>query len=258
MPPTDILQAIEEFWRSQRQGVYFPPQWEDRLTLHEAYQVQLGLMERHITEGARQVGWKVGLTALAIQKQFKVHEPVFGYLLDSAPHEDGVRFSIDELISPGIENEICVTLGTDLVGPGVTQEQAFEASATVRPALEIVERRGNLTRHLAIALADNGQQKAIVLGKETPLGPEVVDLATVTVKVLVNGQQMATGTGEDVMGHPMRSVAWLANKVAEFGRHLRAGDLIMTGSFTQQFSMSRGDSATASFDPLGSVSASFD
>ncbi len=257
MPPLDIPQVVEEFWLSQRQGVYFPPQWEDRLTLDEGYQVQLGLMERNIAEGARQVGWKVGLTAVAIQEQFQVHEPVFGYLLDSAPHETGVRFAMDELISPGVENELCVTLGSDLTGPGVTQEQALEASATVRPALEIVERRGNLTRHLGIALADNGQQKAIVLGQETPLGPGVADLGTVTVKVLVNGELMATGRGEDVMGHPMRSVAWLANKVAEFGRHLRAGDLIMTGSFTQQFSMSRGYSVTASFDPLGSVSASF-
>ena len=106
-------------------------------------------------------------------------------------------------------------------------------------------------------MADNGQQKAVVLGQETLLHPGDMDLATVTVKVVVNGEQVAEGMGRDVLGHPMRSVAWLANKVTEYGRRLRAGDLIMTGSFTQQFSMKRGDSVTASFDPLGSVSASF-
>jgi 2-keto-4-pentenoate hydratase len=257
MPPIDIAQAVEEFWRSQQKGVYFPPQWVDRLTLHQAYQVQLGLMDRRIAEGANQIGWKVGLTSEPIQKQFHVHEPVFGYLMDTAPHDDGTCFVFDDLIVPGVENELCVTMGTDLPGPGVTPEQALEAAASVRPALEIVERRGNLTRHLALAMADNGQQKAVVLGQETPLHPGDLDLASVTVKVLVNGEQVAEGMGKDVLGHPMRSVAWLANKLSEFDRHLRAGDLIMSGSFTQQFSMNKGDSVTAGFDPLGSVSASF-
>jgi 2-keto-4-pentenoate hydratase len=253
----DIAQAVEEFWRSREGGVYFPPEWEDRLTVDDAYYVQLGMMERHVALGARHVGWKVGLTAEPIQRQFRLDEPVFGYLLDEAPHPDGASFRFDELISPGVENEICMTMGSDLSGPIVTEDDALAAVALVQPSLEITEARGDFTRHLPLALADNAQQKAIVQGRPTPLGPGELDLRKVRVAVSINGEQVAEGVGESVMGHPIRSVVWLANKLAAYGRRLEAGQLIMSGSLTRQLPVSRGDTLIARFEPLGSVGASF-
>ena len=64
-------------WSDWQRGVHFPPGWKD-LDIDDAYRIQLGLVARRCTGGVRQVGWKVGLTAKAIQDQFNVHEPVFG------------------------------------------------------------------------------------------------------------------------------------------------------------------------------------
>ncbi len=82
---------IEAFWQARQQGIYFPPACFGKLTLEEAYAVQLGLIERRCAAGERQIGWKVGLTAPAIQQQFGFHEPVFGCVLDSKPSGHGSR-----------------------------------------------------------------------------------------------------------------------------------------------------------------------
>ncbi|HEX2943498.1 MAG TPA: hypothetical protein VHO91_20760, partial [Rhodopila sp.] len=76
---------IAAFWQARQQGVFFPPDHYGKLNLDQAYRVQLGLIARRCAAGERQIGWKVGLTAPAIQAQFGFHEPVFGCVLDSHP-----------------------------------------------------------------------------------------------------------------------------------------------------------------------------
>ena len=123
-------------------------------------------MARRLAAGERQIGWKVGLTSKAIQQQFNVHEPVFGCILEAEP--SGHVFEPGDLISPGFENELCLRLGKDLAGT-ITPEEARAAIDVVYPSLEIIETRGNLTEQLALALADNAQQKTVILGSPVTL-----------------------------------------------------------------------------------------
>jgi 2-keto-4-pentenoate hydratase len=250
MPSFDASAAIESFWSSRARGEWFPGAWQDKLTTGQAYEVLFGLMARRLAAGERQIGWKVGLTSAAIQQQFNVHEPVFGCILESRP--SGHSFSPADLISPGFENELCLRLGKDLSGT-VTRNQARDAIDAVYPSLEIIETRGNLTEQLALALADNAQQKTVILGAPVPLP---ADLETIAVRVVINGETAATGTGDAVLGNPLNSVVWLAAKLAEFGRSLKAGDIIMSGSFTRQFPINPGDKIRADFSGVGVVETS--
>jgi 2-keto-4-pentenoate hydratase len=84
-----------------------------------------------------------------------------------------------------------------------------------------------------------------------------LDLAAVTVDVSVNGAHQERARGAEVLGSPVASVAWLANKLAQYGRRLEAGQRIMSGSFTRQYGLARGDRVEARFDPVGTVSADF-
>src|SRR5690349_4400137 len=155
----DIDKAIEDFWQARLDGIYFPPAWYDRLSLDEACQVQLGVLRRLVASGAEHIGWKVGLTAEAIQRQFRVHEPVFGFLLADGVHTSPAHLQLDSLIRPGIENEICVTIGDKLRGPGVDEASARNAVRSVRAAMELIETRGPFTEQLAVAIGENVQQK---------------------------------------------------------------------------------------------------
>jgi 2-keto-4-pentenoate hydratase len=104
-------------------------------------------------------------------------------------------------------------------------------------------------------LADNAQQKAFVTGPTTPLG--VVDLAAVKLELSVNGLVQERALGEEVLGSPVASIAWLANKLAQFGRRLEAGTRVMSGSFTKQYNVNPNDVVEARFEPIGLVSAEF-
>src|SRR2546428_713524 len=146
MDATALARAIDEFWRERGRGVYFPPAWENRLELDDAYRIQLALVARRCTGGVSHVGWKVGLTAKAIQEQFKVHEPVFGCLLSEGRIASGHVFRHADLIAPGFENEICVVLGRDLAGAELSVAEVARAVDRAHPALELIATGGDRVR----------------------------------------------------------------------------------------------------------------
>ena len=251
MDERELAAAAAEFEAARARGEYFPTAWFDRLSLDDAYRLQLALIDRR---GDKRIGWKVGLTSRAIQQQFEVHEPVFGCLLANGKLASGHVFRRDELIAPGFENELCIVMGADLA-PDATPADVAAAIARVHPAFEIIETRGDLTRQLALALADNAQQKGFVLGPAVERAA-LPALDKVTVSVRINDIEVATGDGSAVLGHPYNSVTWLAAKLAQFGERVKAGDWIMSGSFTRQFPLAKGDRIEAVFAGIGTVTAS--
>ena len=110
---------------------------------------------------------------------------------------------------------------------------------------------------LALAMADNAQQKAFVTGEAVPLEAALA-LASSTVEVRFGGAVRDRASGAEVMGGPEHSIAWLANKLAEFDLALEAGMRVMSGSFTRQYRVERGDEVVAAFEPFGAVRARFD
>jgi len=79
------------------------------------------------------------------------------------------------------------------------------------------------------------------------------------VAVDVNATVIDQAAGAEVMGGGgFLSVQWLANKLAEFGRALEPGMLVMSGSFTRQYPIAQGDRIESRFTPFGTVTATFD
>jgi 2-keto-4-pentenoate hydratase len=253
MEESEIAAAAQAFDAARARGEYFPRAWFGRLGLDDAYRILLARVARNRGEGARRIGWKIGLTAPAIQQQFGVHEPVFACLLAEGLCKSGHVFRRDTLIEPGFENELCIVLDRDLAADATPADVAA-AVARVHPAFEIIETRGDFTHELALALTDNGQQKAFVLGEGVDRDA-LPELSAVTVRVRINGAEAAVATGDAVLGHPYNAVAWLAAKLAPFGERVRAGDYVMSGSFTRQFPLARGDRIEAAFGGIGSVTA---
>jgi 2-keto-4-pentenoate hydratase len=246
----DLPRAVEEFWTARGRGEYFPAGYFDRLSLDEAYRIQLALVDRRCAQGERQIGWKVGLTSKAIQEQFGFHEPCFGCILETQP--SGHRFAAGELIRPGFETELCMRLGKPLAGE-VSLQEVSAAVAAVYPAFEITETRGD-PGQIALMLADNAQQRSVILGEPIELTP-ALRLDEVEARVELNGNVVATGIGAAVLDDPLNSVVWLARKLGEYGRSLRAGEVVMTGSLVRQFPLAAGDRAWANFSGIGTVEA---
>ena len=130
-------------------------------------------------------------------------------------------------------------------------QEVQAAVAFVHPSFEITETRGD-PGQIALMLADNAQQRSVILGEPVPLAPGQ-RLDQVEARVELNGNVVATGIGAAVLDHPLNSVVWLARKLGDYGRGLRAGDVVMTGSLVRQFPLAPGDRASASFSGVGMV-----
>ncbi len=253
---------IDLVWDNAQRGIYYPESLNGKLTLDDSYRVNLAITQRRVAQGEKQAGWKVGVTAKAMQQQMGVHQPVFGVLFKSAHRDSGVKLNFADLIEPSVENELCITMGKTLRGPGVTMEQTRAAIASVAPALEIVERRGVFS-DLPLAMADNAQQKhfvtaqAMVYEQAASGWPRAMRLSEASVEVFLNGLTQEMASGAEVMGDPAASVMWLANKLAEFDLALEAGMRVMSGSFTKQYRIKHGDRIESRFIPFGTVSVDF-
>ena len=252
----DIEHAADALWTGIKMRRHMPEEWSGKLTLAQGFAVQLAVLERRMQAGERHAGWKVGLTSAAMRLQQGVVEPCFGYLLQSGEIPSGATLPYAGLINPGIENELCITMGDTLKGPDVTLKEALQAIGSIQPALELVEVRGNFSADLPLAMADNAQQYGFIIGEPVAFDPSI-ELEQVSVDVRFNDASQITATGKEVMGNPANSLVWLAGKLHEYGLSLEAGMTVMSGSFTRQFSIQPNDVVESRFSSFGAVRVRF-
>lgn len=250
--------AARILFDSAMKGVYFPQALRGRLSTEAGYRTQQAVLSLYLASGDEQAGWKIGATAPAVRAQFKTDAPVFGYLLGSRGFASGLSFSFADMINPAIEAELCFTLGKSLKGPGVTAGTVADAVASVAPAFEIIELRGDMAADLALGIADDVSQWGWVTGAEVRPYPRNLDLGQVRAEIRRNGEVVVDALGRDAIDNQLESIAWLANEAARYGATLKVGHRILSGSFSRPLPISRGDRWETRFSGIGSVSARFD
>lgn len=228
------------------------------LSVSDAYQIQLEVIDNKIKEGHEVIGKKVGLTSAAMQQMLGVDEPDYGHLLDYMKVADGEKVKISDFISPKVEAEIGFILERDLVGPNVNYLDVLMATKYVVPTIEIIDSRiTDWKIKLVDTVADNGSSARVVIGNKLST-IEGFDLRSQGMLFYKNDELVGTGAGAAALGHPAQAVAWLANKLHEFGIHLKAGELILPGALSGAISVNEGDTISAHFGPLGTVSVTFE
>ncbi|MEO6204071.1 MAG: 2-keto-4-pentenoate hydratase [Mycobacteriales bacterium] len=223
----------------------------------DAYEIQLRNIRRRIDAGATVLGHKVGLSSLAMQQMMGVDEPDYGHLLDDMLLSEDQPVQAGRFLLPRVEVEVGFVLGADLPGEGCTVDDVLRATDYVVPAIELIDSRiADWKIGLFDTIADNASSAGLVLGRERRK-PDELDLTAIEATLSRNGEQVATGTSDAVLGNPAIAVAWLAQKVASFGVRLKAGHVILPGSCTRAYDVTAGDSVVATFAGLGTVSVAF-
>jgi 2-keto-4-pentenoate hydratase len=224
----------------------------------DAYEIQLINIRQRVAEGARIVGHKVGLSSLAMQKMMNVDEPDYGHLLDDMEVFEDVPVVAGRFLYPRVEVEVGFILADDLPGEGCTEDDVLAATAAFAPSIELIDTRiTNWNIKLCDTIADNASSAGWVLGKER-VSPKDIDIKAIPAVLRCNGEVVAEGRSDAVLGNPVTAVAWLARKVDQFGVRLRAGDIVLPGSCTRAIDARPGDDFVADFDGLGSVHLSFE
>jgi len=223
------------------------------LTLEQGFEIQLALRKRHLKEGARLVGAKLGLTSRAKQAQMGLAAPVHGFLTDAMRLETGEPLVVAALGQPRVEPEIAFVMGRDVSGPAVTATEVLAATEAVCPALEILDSRyPDYKFTLADVVADNTSAGRFVLGT-TLTAPSGIDLRLVGCVFERNGALAGTAAGAASLGHPAVAVAALVRELAARGEGLPAGAVVMSGGLTEAVPVSAGDVIGVRFDRLGAV-----
>jgi 2-keto-4-pentenoate hydratase len=258
MDDAQLKDIADRLNRAERDRVAIdPPAASAKLSVADAYRIQMINVDRRLAAGRKIVGGKVGLTSAAMQKMMGVNEPDFGHLFDDMILKSGAECLVATLMLPRVEPEIAFVLSRELHGPGVMREDVLAATKYVTPALEIIDTRiRDWKIALADTIADNASSGRVVLGKQE-MPPRQFDLASVAMKLEKNGALVEEGVGSAVLGHPAEPVAWLANKLAEFGQSLAANSIVIPGALCRALPVAAGDAIAASFGPLGSVSVRF-
>lgn len=222
----------------------------------DAYKVQLLNVERRIKEGDKIAGKKIGLTSLPMQQMFDVNEPDYGHIFKDLEFANG-KMSRSSFLQPKVEGEIAFVLKEDLVGPNITAEQVIEKTEYIIAAIEVVDSRiEDWKIKLVDTVADNASFGGYCLGN-IRIDPKKVDMKNIKMNLYKNGELINTGMGKDVLGDPAYCVAWLANKMNEFGITLKKGEVILSGALSAALVAEKGDSFEAQFTELGTVRCSF-
>lgn len=233
------------------------------MTIEDAYSIQSAWVARKLENGRQVRGHKVGLTSRAMQLASNIDEPDFGVLLDDMFYHDGAAVPHSRFIVPRIEVELAFILARDLTGPGITLTDVYDATSYVIPALEIIDARFHqvdpetgTTHKVLDTISDNAANAAIVLGGR-PVRPCDVDLRWVGATFARNGIVEETGLAAGVLNHPGNGVVWLANRLGSLGVPLKAGQVVLSGSFTRPVNASAGDVFCADYGQLGTINCRF-
>ena len=257
----DVRRTVADALRdaeSERRPV--PPlreTWPD-LDVVDAYEVQLINIRRRLAAGATVHGHKVGLSSEAMQQMMGVDEPDYGHLLSDMQIVSGESLPASRYCFPRVEVEVAFVLGATLPGEGCTEDDVVRATAYVAPAIELIDSRiADWDIKIGDTIADNASSAGYVLGPER-VRPDELDLRGIEARLMRNGEKVAEGRSDAVLGNPVTAVAWLADKVASFGVTLEAGHVILPGSVHRAIDVAPGDEFVADFDGLGAVHLSFD
>lgn len=231
-------------------------------SMDDAYAIQAALVAMKIAAGRRVIGWKIGLTSRAMQQALSIDTPDSGVLLDDMVFEDGAVIPRGRFIAPRIEAELAFVMKAPLRGPDVRPWDVRAATAVVVPALEILDTRivrvdaaSGKARGIVDTIADNAANAGIVTGGR-PVSPDA-DLRWCGAIVSRNGVVEETGLGAGVLNDPLRGIAWLANRLARYGQGLKPGQVVLSGSFIRPVECRPGDTVSADFGPLGTISVHF-
>jgi 2-oxo-hept-3-ene-1,7-dioate hydratase len=217
-----------------------------------------------LERGRKVIGWKIGLTSRAMQEQLKIDTPDSGVLLDDMLFGDGAAIPKSHFIQPRIEAEIAFLMARDLSGPQVTREDVLAATAHVAPSLEILDTRiqrsdpaSGKPRIITDTVSDNAANAGIVLGPQRH-HIDAFDLRWVGAIVKRNGVVEETGLGAGVLDDPVTGILWLVHRLAAYGQGLKAGDIVLSGSFVRAIEAPPGSRFEADFGAFGQVSINFE
>ena len=202
-----------------------------QLTADSGYAAARRLHEHRLAQGWRPVGRKIGFTNRILWDRYGVHEPIWGWVYDRTliqAKDHRATVSLTDLVQPRIEPEIAFKLNGNLEVEWMAH--SVEIVQCHHPQWKVT---------IADCTADNGLHGRLILGAPLPLADH---LAQVEAR-LFKGEQLADkGTGANVLGGPLLSLAHLVELLKKHpDAPLMTGEVVTTGVLTDAHPVAPGE-----------------
>jgi 2-keto-4-pentenoate hydratase len=229
---------------------------------------QLELRRRILDDGARPIGWKLGLGTAAAMEQHGTSAPLVGFLTDRGLREPDSAIEVGAWSKPTAEPEIAVHLATDVPADG-DRDAVAAAIGGLGVAFELVDITGGDVEEI---LAGDIFHRHVVLGPATPVTlasaanepgaapPGALDgaaLDDLRGEIRHGEDAQAVDDPLALVGDPVAAVAHLASHLAAFGETVRAGEVLITGSIVPALAIAPGDRLDYRLEPLGGLTLRF-
>ncbi len=230
-----------------------PPSSERGFHLAAAYDVTDELMRRRISQGHEVTGRKIGLTNTASWDKLGLDAPVWGYMYSDTVHyaQNGtLRLSPSGMAAPKLEPEIIFRWRGG-------EENLLDNIEWLALGYEVVDcHYPDWDFKPADAVADFGLHAALVVGQPlvvTQKRKEGLEEALKNIRVTLykEGEEVARGSGADVMGSPLNALGGLLSLLEERSDGLKPGDVVTTGTFATPTPVEAGESYTAVAEGVG-------
>ncbi|MGA8078198.1 MAG: fumarylacetoacetate hydrolase family protein [Xanthobacteraceae bacterium] len=196
-------------------------------------------------------GAKIATTTKVMQQLMGITHPCGGAIFARTIHTSPATLRKADFVNLRIESEIALMLGANLPASGApwTRERVAPAATGAMAAFELIEdRNADYAQTEASSLiVENCWNGGVVVGAAKAVA--AASLAGIAGRLTLDGKTVGEGRAED----PAATLAWLANRLAERGRGLAAGMVVITGSLIATVSIAAGQRAVFSVEGLGEV-----
>lgn len=236
----------------------------------QAYQLALAVRALREHRGEQPRGYKIGFTNRTLWPLYQVFAPIWGTVWDSTLHHcDGQgTLSLHPACQPRLEPE--VVFGLARTPPaGASLQALFESIEWMAPGFEVVQSHlPDWKFRASDTVADSGLHARLLVGRRVPVravaaSAEALDtlLANMTVRLVHEDTDVASGTGRQVLDSPLRALHHFMQELRACpgAPDLKPGDVITTGTWTDAFPIASGQHWTAHFpSPLSPLHLTLD
>ena len=253
--------AAQELVRQQAVGEAFhalsapfePPNLVQAYATQDAFVQQLAA-QRNTRVG----GYKIAITTPAMRALVGFNDAISGCVLADSVYASGHKLSLQKFQHLIVEFELTLQFGKDLP----EREDAWDRHSIAPylecayPSLEIADDRfadyALLKKGFFSVVAENAWNHGVVLGSVIA-AKDFDALWQTQATAYINGKAIGQGHSQDVMGHPLTAMAWIANHLRSRGKRFKAGDWVTTGSWVASQFPTAGQELRFDMKSLGAV-----
>ncbi len=258
MKPLDLLadKFTRTFYDRLWPGALEPD--VSQISIDQAYRVQDIVADMRVRRGERVVGFKIGCTSEAIRAQFGLSEPISGRLFSPHVRNEGAALNWRNYAGCAIEPEMVLTIGSDLCGEGLPDDQLIDAIQCVSAGIELHNFRFWFAPPTSQELICSGGIHAGLIVARTSVPPEQLSFADEVFSVRKNGRLITEAPASEIMGGPLHSLRWLVDSLTRRGRCLEKGSLVIPGSPVELVRIDQDTEVRVDIQGVGAALARFE